>query len=210
MFFSNFFLGNLTSEVGPHRPRSEIKYQQKADSGEVLNLFLCKDQKTTLTFCQVIILLYTSSRLTESSTLPPFWPAGFILPRFIENLLIYFFQYGPFGSGVGQASFMAPRILWNKLCMSISENTAPMFYNDDYRHKFENIVYQKYWGIECFAFDAYDGYSTTSENVDSDGENDDNVMMVINTILWWWWWCYDGDDDHIIMMMMMMMMLWWW
>ena len=30
----------------------------------------------------------------------PFWPAGFILPPFIENLLIYFFQYGSFGGGV--------------------------------------------------------------------------------------------------------------
>ena len=52
-----------------HRPRSEIKYQQKTHSVEVLNLFLSKDHKTTLTFCQVIILLYTSSRLTKSSTL---------------------------------------------------------------------------------------------------------------------------------------------
>ena len=55
--------------VNTHRPRSEIKYQQKTDSGEVFNLFLSKDHKTTLTFCQVIILLYTSSRLTKSSTL---------------------------------------------------------------------------------------------------------------------------------------------
>ena len=37
--------------------------------GGVLNLFLSKDHKTTLTYCQVIIVLYTSSRLTKSSTL---------------------------------------------------------------------------------------------------------------------------------------------
>ena len=41
-----------------HRPRSEIKYQQKNHCGEVLNFFLTEDHKTTLTFCQVIILLY--------------------------------------------------------------------------------------------------------------------------------------------------------
>ena len=40
------------------RPRSEIKYQQKNHCGEVLNFFLTEDHKTTLTFCQVIILLY--------------------------------------------------------------------------------------------------------------------------------------------------------
>ena len=31
----------------------------------------------------------------------PFWPAGFILPPIIEILMIYFFQYGSFGGGVG-------------------------------------------------------------------------------------------------------------
>ena len=47
------------SREGAHRPRSEIKYQQKNHWGEVLNFFLSEDHKTTLTFCQVIILLYT-------------------------------------------------------------------------------------------------------------------------------------------------------
>ena len=40
-----------------------------------------------------------SQSLPRSSRLP-FWPAGFILPPIIENLLIYFFQYGPIGGGV--------------------------------------------------------------------------------------------------------------
>ena len=29
-----------------------------------------------------------------------------------------------------------------------------MFYNDDYRHRFENIVYQKYSGVECSNFEG--------------------------------------------------------
>ena len=41
----------------------------KNDWGGVHNLFLSKDHKKILTFCQVIILLYTSSRLTKFSTL---------------------------------------------------------------------------------------------------------------------------------------------
>ena len=40
------------------------------------------------------------SQSLPPSSRPPFWPAGFILPPFIENLLIYFFQYGSFGGGV--------------------------------------------------------------------------------------------------------------
>ena len=54
--------------------------------GEVLNLFLSKDHKMTLNFCQVIILLYTNSQSLPRSSRLPFWPAGFILPPIIENL----------------------------------------------------------------------------------------------------------------------------
>ena len=68
------------------------KISAKNDGGGVLNLFLSKDHKTTLAFCQVIILLYTSSKLTKSSTLLS--TLSLYTPLIIENLLIYFFQYG--------------------------------------------------------------------------------------------------------------------
>ena len=42
---------------------------KKMSGGEVLNLFLSKDHGMTLTFCQVIVLLYTRSKLTKSFTL---------------------------------------------------------------------------------------------------------------------------------------------
>ena len=62
--YSTFVFANDT----PSPLRNQIS-AKKMIGGGVLNLFLSKDHKTTLTFCQVIILLYTSSRLTKSSTL---------------------------------------------------------------------------------------------------------------------------------------------
>ena len=58
---------SLDEETHSYRPRSEIKYQQKNHCGEVLNFFLTEDHKTTLTFCQVIILFYpiTGSQITH-------------------------------------------------------------------------------------------------------------------------------------------------
>ena len=86
-----------------HRPRSEIKYQQKTDSGEVLNLSLSKDHKTTLTFCQVIILLYTMSQAhkvvhTSLNSISGQHSASF--HNVIKMLLIYFSQNGYFWNGV--------------------------------------------------------------------------------------------------------------
>ena len=98
------------------RPRSEIKYQQKNHCGEVLNFFLTEDHKTTLTFCQVIILLfatYQAHRLLTSglkahkvihaSLGSRFGQQDLYLPILIEILMIYFFQYGSFGGSVGYA-----------------------------------------------------------------------------------------------------------
>ena len=73
-------------------PTQKSNIGKKNDGGGVLNLFLSKDHKTTLAFCQVIILLYTSSKLTKSSTLLS--TLSLYTPLIIENLLIYFFQYG--------------------------------------------------------------------------------------------------------------------
>ena len=40
-------------------PAQKLNIIKKNEYGEVLNFFLYNDHKTTLTFCQVIILLYT-------------------------------------------------------------------------------------------------------------------------------------------------------
>ena len=95
---------------GTHRPRSEIKYQQKNLWGEVLNFSFLKIIRRLLLFARLSYYFTPYNRLTDysqqvhkltkSSTLLSFWPAGFILPPIIENLLIYFFQYRPFGRGV--------------------------------------------------------------------------------------------------------------
>ena len=50
-------------------PEQKLNISKKMTTKGTSTIFLSKDHKTTLTFCQVIILLYTSSRLTESSTL---------------------------------------------------------------------------------------------------------------------------------------------
>ena len=69
----HIFYGNwvywVEVKVGHTVPAQKSNISKKMIGGGVLNLFLSKDYKTTLTFCQVIILLYTSSRLTKSSTL---------------------------------------------------------------------------------------------------------------------------------------------
>ena len=51
----------------PFRSRNQISAKKWLLSEPLL--FLTEDNWMTLTFCQVIILLYTSSRLTKSSTL---------------------------------------------------------------------------------------------------------------------------------------------
>ena len=101
-----------------HRPHSEIKYQQKNHWGEVLNFSFLKIIRRLLLFARLSYYFTPYNRLTDyslqvhkltkSSTLLSFWPAGFILPPIIENLLIYFFP------------------IWT-LCLSISE-TMPSFY----------------------------------------------------------------------------------
>ena len=65
----------------------------------------------TLTFARLSYYFTPYNRLTDyslqvhkftkSSTLLSFWPGRiYTPPPIIENLLIYFFQYEPFGSGV--------------------------------------------------------------------------------------------------------------
>ena len=91
---------------GPHYPRSGLKYQQENDRKGSLNFPFTNDHKTTLTFCQVIILLckgYRVHGLTKSSMLrsPPVLasrPYNFL--QLIDNLLIYFPQYGPLRGSV--------------------------------------------------------------------------------------------------------------
>ena len=50
-------------------PEQKLNVSKKMTTKGTSTIFLSKDHKTTLTFCQVIILLYTSSRLTKSFTL---------------------------------------------------------------------------------------------------------------------------------------------
>ena len=94
----------------------------KNECGEVLNFFLYNDHKTTLTFCQVIILLfatYQAHRLLTSglkahkvihaSLGSRFGQQDLYLPILIEILMIYFFQYGSFGGSVVEASCLWPQ-----------------------------------------------------------------------------------------------------
>ena len=86
-----------------HTVPAQIKYQQKNHWGEVLNFFLSEDHKTTLTFCQVIILLYTSSqahKVVPASHGSRFGQQDLYFPPMIEILLIYLFQNRSFGRGV--------------------------------------------------------------------------------------------------------------
>ena len=54
----------------PHTvPEQKLNVSKKMTTKGASTIFLSKDHKTTFTFCQVIILLYTSSRLTNASTL---------------------------------------------------------------------------------------------------------------------------------------------
>ena len=74
----------------PHRPRSENKYQQKNHCGEVLNFSFMKIIRRFLLFARLSYYFTPYNRLTDyslqvhkltkSSTLLSFWPAGFIPP----------------------------------------------------------------------------------------------------------------------------------
>ena len=91
-------------------PEQKLNISKKMTKKGTSTIFLSKDHKTTLTFCQVITLLYTILRLTKSSTLlsaPVLASRIYTSPPIIENLLIYFFQYGPFGGGVPYAAHRA-------------------------------------------------------------------------------------------------------
>ena len=100
MFISNEL--NLTFGHKSHRPRSEIKYQPKNDRGKSLTFSFLKIIRRLLLFAR---LSYYFTPVLGSQSLPrssrlPFWPAGFILPPIIENLLIYFFSnMDPLGAG---------------------------------------------------------------------------------------------------------------
>ena len=84
-------------------PAQKSTISQKNDGGKSLTFSFLKIIRRLLLFVR---LSYYFTPVLGLQSLPhssrlPFWPAGFILPPIIENLLIYFFQYGPFGGGVG-------------------------------------------------------------------------------------------------------------
>ena len=109
---------------GAHRPRSENKYQQKNHCGEVLNFSFMKIIRRFLLFARLSYYFTPYNRLTDyslqvhkltkSSTLLSFWPAGFILPANHWKLPDIFFQYGPFGRGVSGDHPTPARIHWEK------------------------------------------------------------------------------------------------
>ena len=134
-----------------HRLRSEIKYQQKNHWGEVLNFFLSEDHKTTLTFCQVIILLYTSSNLDFTRSTPclnTFWPAGFIPPPNDWNLTDIFFPkwilWGRCAHRTSATSTSAPfpRPNCRALCVTTTSTTSahPLLLGGD---QGDNVTLQK-------------------------------------------------------------------
>ena len=125
-----------------HRPRSEIKYHWKNECGEVLNFFLYNDHKTTLTFCQVIILLFATyqahrlltsglkaHKVVHASLGSRFGQQDLYFPILIEILMIYFFQYGSFGGGV--------LLWWNILKKTPSFILAQLSINWQY----QNLVF---------------------------------------------------------------------
>ena len=83
-------------------PAQKSNISKKLIVGKSLTFSFLKIIRRLLLFVR---LSYYFTPVLGSQSLPRssrlrFWPAGFILPPIIENLLIYFFQYGPFVGGV--------------------------------------------------------------------------------------------------------------
>ena len=108
-----FRLPRLLKSTSAHTvPAQKSNISKKIIGGRSLTFSFLKIIRRLLLFARLSYYFTPYNRLTDyslqvhkltkSSTLLSFWPAGFILPPIIENLLIYFFQYGPFGRGVAR------------------------------------------------------------------------------------------------------------
>ena len=126
-------------------PAQKSNISQKNDWGKSLTFSFLKIIRRLLLFVR---LSYYFTPVLGSQSLPrssrlPFWPAGFILPPIIENLLIYFFRYGPFGGGVCQ-DWMNQIELHIKVLDAIDEGLYMLYIQGEF---YESLTKQARAGI---------------------------------------------------------------